>query len=231
MKTFILAFSLYLSVSYAKIPDWAANNNLQLNGPVVTAVCSGTGPSIDIARKDAIHSCQITASQFLKTKINVKSLSIQTENSSGFHEEVTQNYSIEGLTCLPQKDEAFEENGAFRIWIKCNFDLSQTIVEADSKTIDYKDQSKTNTLEVIQINKKENYLSKFILISVVPKCDSMIIKGTQSRIIDCRNNPMKIQIAGSETEILIRAKNYKPKSIQIGELNENRTYQVLLDLL
>lgn len=105
---------LLLSVhANAKIPDWAAHNSTKLNGQILTTVCHGLGPSLDIARSEALKTCQSNSSQFFKSKIRIKSLSVETEKSVGFHQEITYADAIEGLNCDPQRDQTDESDSQF----------------------------------------------------------------------------------------------------------------------
>lgn len=231
IKLLIMALVLISSVGQAKIPDWAAHNSTKLSGQILTAVCNGTGPSLDIARSEALKSCQSNASQFFKSKINVKSLSVETENSVGFHQEITNTDTIEGLNCDPLRDQIDESDSQFSVWLECKFDLkkvSSTPIEQKSKP---SDNAQLNTLEPAKISSKQDIQGKYIFISTVPKCDSVIVKGAKSRTIQCSQNPLKIQIKDDDQEILVRAKDYKPKTIKLKGVDANEAIQVLLDLL
>lgn len=223
---------LLLSVhANAKIPDWAAHNSTKLNGQILTTVCHGTGPSLDIARNEALKSCQSNAGQYFKSKIRIKSLSVETEKSVGFHQEVTNEDEIEGLNCDPQRDEVDDTNSQFNIWLECKFDLKKV----SSSSVKQSDESATNadlnTLEPTKISVSSDIQGKFIFISTVPKCESAIVRGRAARTIQCTQNPLKVQIKDDDQEILIRAKGYKPKKIKVKGVNANDTIQVLLDVL
>jgi len=230
MRISILAYLLLLSNSYAKIPDWAARNTTKLNGSVLTTICHGTGPSLDIARTEALHACQANAGQYLKSKIRIKSLSVETEKSVGFHQEIISDDEIEGLTCNPQRDEVEETESQFNVWIECKFDLKKVSL-ASSPTFIESGNSKLNELEVSKVKPKTDVQGKYIFISTAPKCDSVLIRGNTSRIVECRQNPLKIQINDHDQEILVRAKGYKPKTINVKGVNSNESIQVLMDLL
>lgn len=231
LKITTMALVFISSVGQAKIPSWAAHNSTKLNGQVLTTVCNGTGPSLDIARSEALKSCQLSASQFFKTKIQIKSISVETEKSVGFHQEVTNADAIEGLICDPQRDQIEENDSNFSVWLECKFDLKRVISTPIEQKNGSSDNSQLNTLETTKIESKQDNQAKQIFISTVPKCDSVIIKGVRSRTVLCSQNPLKIQIKDDDEEIIIRAKGYKPKTIKAKGVNTNESIQVLLDLL
>ncbi len=223
---------LFLSIqANAKIPDWAARNSTKLNGQILTTVCHGTGPSLDIARSEALKSCQVNAGQFFRSKIKIKSLSIETEKSVGFHQEIASADEIEGLSCDPQRDQIEESESQFNIWVECRFDLKRVTISPIDEKSTSPDNSKLGTLEPSKVNSIKDIQGKYIIISTVPKCESVIIKGIASRTIQCSQNPLKIQLKDSDDSILIRAKGYKPKTVKAKGINSNDTIQVLLDLL
>lgn len=231
MDKLLMALLLLPVHANAKIPDWAAHNSTKLNGQILTTVCHGIGPSLDIARSEALKTCQSNASQFFKSKIRIKSLSVETEKSVGFHQEITNADAIEGLSCDPQRDQIDESDSQFSVWLECKFDLKKVSVTPIEQKIESPENSLLNTLEPSKVNFKPDVQGKFIFISTVPKCESIIIKGQGSRTIQCIENPLKVQIKNDDSEILIRAKGYKPKTINTKGVNANDTIQVLLDLL
>lgn len=231
LKYIIMTYFFIPVMAEAKIPEWAARNSTKLNGSVLTTVCHGTGPSLDIARTAALQSCQSNASQFLRSKIKIKSLSVETEKSVGFHQEITNSDEIYGLSCDPQRDQTDESDSHFTIWLECKFDLKKASSKAVEQENETPDNSSLNTLESSKINSDQDFQNKNIFVSSVPKCESIIIKGIRSRTIPCVQNPLKIQIKNGDEELLIRAKGYKPKTIKVKGANANDTIQVLLDLL
>lgn len=230
-KTLILALLLMSLQSIAKIPSWAANNSTKLNGKILTTVCHGLGPSLDIARSEALKTCQLNASQYFKSKINIKSLSVETEKSVGYHQEVASAEEVEGLNCDPQRDQIDESDSQFSFWLECKFDLNNVSSKPIEQINKSSDNSQLNTLESTNISPKQDIQDRYIFISTVPKCESVIIKGKKSRTVQCSKNPLKIQIKEDDQEILVRAKNYKPKTINLKGVKTNEAIQVLLDLL
>lgn len=229
---FIIMAHLLISVeASAKIPDWGARNSTKLNGSILTTVCLGTGPSLDLARTEALYACQSNASQYLKSKIKIKSMSVETEKSVGFHQEVTSEDEIAGLNCDPQRDEIDESDSQFKIWIECKFDLKKATLTNVEQVSVSSDNSSLNNLESSVVKVNPDLQEKYIFVATVPKCESLIVKGYAARTIQCNKNPLKIQIKADDVEILVRAKGYKPKTINVKGVNANDTIQVLLDLL
>lgn len=224
-----MAIALMSSLANAKIPAWAASNSTKLSGSLLTTVCHGVGPSVDVARGEALTSCQLNASQFFKSKIKVKTLSVETEKSVGFHQEVSSEDELSNLICEPVKDEIEESDSQYSIWIQCKFDIARTKskpIEAANAT----ELKENNNLTYFKPSKIESSsLTKTIFLSTIPKCESIIVKGGQSRTIDCKSNPMELSIYNSDVEMIIRAKNYKPKTIGLKNRENNEDLQILLD--
>lgn len=232
MKILNLALSIFCSVGHAKVPTWAANNSTKINGSTLQTVCHGTGPSVDIARAEALKSCQVNASQFFQSKIKIQSLSVETEKSVGFHQEVSSDNEIEGLICNPTKDALEEVDSQFSVWLSCKFDLNRVKARPiDAPEPKAAEKNNLNNLESTEISHKDDYHPKSIFLSTIPKCESLVIRGSSSRVIECTTNPIKVVLRDGDNEIIVRAKEYKPKTIKLGGVNENETIQVLLDLL
>jgi hypothetical protein len=234
----ICAIILVLSLvgrAEAKTPEWAKKNTQQLLGKTFITTCSGTGPSLDTARRDALDSCRLSARQQLASNIEVRSLTIQSENSAGFHEEVTENGDYDGLICVPSKDEVEETDGGYRVWIQCRFDLAKVKVHRPEKIAEPQSSpSSSKSLGTLQsvsghgrdLHDADNFT---LMISVVPKCDSLLIRGKKPRQVACDANPMKVVLDLTDKTILVRAAGFHPKTITIESEKANANIQVLLD--
>ena len=230
-KALIMASVFMVSMAHAKVPTWAASNSTKLNGSSLRTVCHGLGPSVEIARSEALKSCQLNASQFFKSKIKVKSLSVETEKSVGFHQEVSSDDEFSNLICDPTRDDLEETDSQYSVWIECKFDLNKASVTHTDKPEGAPSNKELNNLEVIKIKDTSDQQSKYIFVSIIPKCESILVKGSFSRVVECSQNPLKIQVKDGDKELVVRAKGYKPKIIQVGGISANETLQVLLDLL
>lgn len=229
MKIFFMALLYVVVTANAKIPDWATNNSTKLSGSMLTTVCYGIGPTLDIARADAINSCQLSASQFFNARINIKSLTVESEKSIGYHQEISSDEILDGLVCNPMRDQVEELESQFKIWIQCEFDLKKVRVE--SKPLDLEKMQKDNiNLEANHIKiKKKDFVIKRVYLSSVPKCESVLITGARSRAINCNKNPLEIEIFDGDSIAIVRTTNFKPKEISLNERVNNETIQVLLD--
>ena len=224
-----MACTFITCVSHAKIPTWAANNSTKLNGSSLRTACHGVGPSVDIARSEALKSCQLSASQFFNSKVKIKSLSVETEKSVGFHQEVSSEDELSNLICDPIKDELEETDSQFSVWLQCKFDLNKIKTKPIMKITATAIKEDTN----LAYSKPSKFIStnsnRTLFLSTVPKCESIIIKGERSRTIDCKSNPVELSLYESDVEMIIRAKNYKPKTIELTNRSNNENLQILLD--
>lgn len=240
--TLLLIF--FGGVAQAKVPAWAAKDSHKLVGSRLITVCTGTGPSVDIARKEALNSCRSAAKDQLVTNIKIRSLTIQTEKSVGFHEEISEGTEYTGLICKPEKDELEEREGSFTVWMRCAFDLSkvkaipvgQESEEAKSNGGDSIENRES--LAELEISKAANQAKdifsekRTLIVSVVPRCESLLVRGEKSRALACDENPVTVLLDPADKEILVRAKGYKPKTIKLGKEKKNHeAIQVVLDLL
>ena len=225
---------LLLSLSVqAEVPAWAKKNATRKNGNILTSACEGTGPSASLARKEAINNCQVMARQFLDSEIKVKSLSVETESSVGFHQEVQEFGIVKNLVCDPQKEETSEKDGQFQLWIQCKFDLNKAKVAKDTNTkspskldgdlVDGLASSKPSEFEAAD---KDHQL---IFLEVVPQCESVVVRGKKPRTISCDTNPLRISLDGTEEEMIVRAKGYQPKTISIQKGGVRETLRIFLD--
>ena len=233
--TLLLGLLLLEGLAEAKAPEWAKQNTQVLSGKSFITTCSGTGPSLDTARREALDSCRLSARQQLASNIEVRSLTIQSENSAGFHEEVLENARYERLVCVPSKDEVEETDGGYRVWMQCRFDLSKVKIKQPEKSIEPESSPRSSTsLGTLQsvsasvrgLHDAGNFT---LVISVVPKCDSLLIRGKKPRQVACDSNPMKVVLDSTDKTILVRAAGFQSKTIAIESEKANANIQVLLD--
>ena len=229
----IMVFSFLASSANAKIPSWAQKNTITKDRNILSVVCNGTGPSVEISRKDALSSCKSSASQYLNKKTQIKTLSVQTEKSVGFHEEITENSEILNLSCIPQNDEILvSDSGSYETWLKCKFDLTDVKILPieHSLSIENKTDTELSSLRpLVRIVKQSDDIVKILTISSVPKCDSIIIKGQKSRTILCRTNPQLLELQDGDKNLIVRAKNYLPKTLNIKEENYSGSINIILE--
>ena len=229
---------LFISVPVmAAQPEWAKQDTLKRKGTQLRIVCSGSGPSLDQARKSALDSCRLTAIDNFNTSVNVHSLSIETEHETAFHSEVSSHMQATGLLCDVEKEASEEKDGSFLDYIKCNFDLSHakivavpeknlletnTASEVSSNIINANAQvisapSDKGVIQKIQDSHGEN---KQLVVTSIPACDEILIRGERPRSAKCSENPVTLYIYPSDKELIVRAMGRTPKHVL---LNEKRT--------
>lgn len=240
---FALIFSFLVgSAESLAIPAWAKASN-SLDGKIYRAVCSGTGPSTDTARKDALNSCRLSAREQLVNTIKVRSLTIQTEKSSAFHEEVSEETQYTGLSCAPEREEIEESQGSFKVWLSCKFDLSTataTTIDSSGERVTFKNSSTQGAASYNEVSSRGEHdkpgrqisSEKWLLsLATIPACESILIRGKRPRKVDCDQNPMTFPVDSSDTEIVIRVQGYKPKTIAIAGRGQSGPMQIILDPL
>lgn len=234
--TFIKPILIFLMTgislsSFADIPVWAKKDTIKKNGTILTSICQGTGPSQTLARKDAINNCIVSARQFLNSEIKIKTLSIETEKSVGFHQEIEESGLIKNLVCEPKKDETIEKDGQFQVWIECLFDLRAVIHTSTNEVVESKNPVERDNLTSVKASPTVKIDSDNfeVTLMVVPKCDSVLIRGKQPRSINCDSNPLQIVADSLDTHIIVRAKGFQPKTIKITNEVKNETVQIFLE--
>ena len=197
-----------------------------------------------MARRDATESCLSTARRQLTTNQKIKAITVETESSVGYHEEVSEDVSVSGLTCVPKR-EAYENTAtSFRVWLLCDYDIKKAKVIERTNPPDEQWPSannadienrialkKLNTDGQLKKNPRSIVSSQQnIVIVSVPPCESIIIRGTKPRTLACKTNPVTLLIYSDDEEAIVRAPGYLPKTIKFksgGQINE--PVQVLLD--
>lgn len=234
----------YCSSVIAAAPEWIKNDTLIKNGSVLTVVCVGSGPSLDIGRRLATDQCKSTAAEQANSSARIKSLSIQTEKTISFHEEISSNKKIINLTCNPEK-EYFEIQGdSYHVWIKCRFDLSRAqVVNSDkdedtaipSGSVDSLIKNHDNISSVPKYNSEYSEKKRvtgenrsFTLISI-PQCQTILIRGEKPRSVNCDEMPKTFLVYPNDTELIVRASGYLPKHIELntGRVPGNQTTETL----
>lgn len=196
----------------------------------MTTVCDGVGPSASLARKDAINNCQVTARQFVTNEIKIKSLSVETESSVGFHQEIEESSVVKNLSCNPKREETIESSDQFRVWIECQFDLKKVeVVSVDSKSTSSKTIS--DDLKSVEPSKKVDVQkdAQTIFLEVVPQCESVLVRGDKSKVINCNSNPVRLSLDDTDLEIIVRAKGFQPKTIKLEKGGNHGTLRVFLE--
>lgn len=196
----------------------------------MTTACEGVGPSASLARKDAINNCQVTARQFVANEVKIKSVSVETESSVGFHQEVEDSSVVKNLSCNPKREETTELGDQFRVWIECQFDLTKVEVSnIDSKSTS--EETESDDLKSVEPSKKVDIQKdhQTVVIEVVPQCESVLVRGDKPKVITCKSNPVRLSLDDADSEIIVRAKGFQPKTIRLEKGGNHGTLRVFLE--
>ena len=203
--------------------DWMTQPPL-VSGNIVTTACHGLGPDTSVAFKEAMDQCRGLATESLVLSFEVHSLSIQTEQSSGFHQEVESDKIATGLQCKVKKQLEKTTDTGSDLWLLCEFDAFKAKIE--NKPLIANPSVPFSVMQKSQLTQSEN---KQIIVSTVPPCETLLIRGAMSRIVNCNNNPSIVFIKPTDEEIIVRASGYVPKHIALS--NEMETLNVFLEKL
>ncbi|MBK9038020.1 MAG: hypothetical protein IPL83_02475 [Bdellovibrionales bacterium] len=234
MNSFTTAVCILFSIAAAATPpDWTRQNGIQQRASILTVVTNGIGPSLDLARRSAIDQAKGTAAEQINGSANIRSMSIETEKTASFHSEVSSTKNVEGLICNPLNEYNEEKEGVYTVWLKCSFDtkkirvqvINETEVPQGNKNSVASDESSVKSIEVVdrsapssgptasKISYGEN---RHFLLSVVPSCESILVRGKQSRTIHCKGNPVTVLVLPTDTEIIIRGPSgFAPKHLKV----------------
>ncbi len=243
--TFLLV-SAYLNISHAESrPSWTQSNTQSVSGKIFHVVCDGIGPSLDLARRDVLEKCRMTAANQLATNIHAKTVAVENEKEVAFHREISEENDYTGLTCKPGREYIEDLDGQSRVWLECTFNLAEaTVKDADvSKSeirIKKTDSWVSNKSDLAGGNRRSRspgqgrYLTsdkKIMVLAVVPQCNDLLIRGDKpARIVKCTTDPITLTIEPADKEIIVRADNYIPKTIQLSEeRGEDENVQIFLD--
>lgn len=223
--------------AFAATPEWVKNRETQVRrGDQLELVCTGTGPSLELARRSARESCQGTASGHLSTTLKVRTVSVETERDVALHQEISEDRKIAGLRCDLQKESIEELENQVKVFQLCRFDLAKASVVAPEPA---KDPKSANTSELGSLAAKTAAIpgrhlassERRILLVVAPACDDLLIDGEIPRIIRCRGNPEALVLGEGDQKIVVRSKGFMPKTITILKegVSDEDPIQVLLE--
>lgn len=200
---FILIPLCWVAKAASGAPQWSNMPSKKTKQSIMVS-CEGSGPAKDISLRLAIGQCVSMASDQIIGDFHVQSISVQTQKSTGFHEEVSADRHVEGLSCEIQKQEIQIEEGMYRAWILCNFDLSNVkSVPGEKPSVGFRSISSS---------------SRSIIFSTVPQCDSILIRGELGRVVECKSNSMQLLLQPGDEELIVRAKDYLPQHLSIEDL-------------
>jgi hypothetical protein len=228
VATFLFAF---LTPSATAIPPWAKSATQTLSGNLYTVVCSGSGPTLDMARREALDNCDLAAIRQLSPEVRVTTMSIETERDAAFHQEVASDSVFHGLKCRPKREEPEEQNrGAFTVWLQCEYDLTSARKDSEASTIIPKQPSAggavTNASEASNVRARPNRhkptrepieQAATLSIASIPECTTILVRGQAPRVVPCNSNPVILTVTPKDREIIVRAKGHQPKHLQLNQ--------------
>jgi len=238
MISFFVLLPVYTSAE-TSAPAWFLNTHQTKTGSKLKTTCSGSGPSLYLARRSAEADCIATAIDHVPGDITFKSRIIETEKELAVHSESTRKQIFSGLECKSKKEEIRELNDSYTAYLLCEFDLSKlkskTISESAPKTDRKRPKSSYYGHDNTDQIKKGRTISgnkKTLLIESIPACDSILILGHESRVIHCNQNPMPVDTITSDYSLVIRALKHLPVKIEnLDERKSNESIQVFLQPL
>lgn len=226
------------SMDALALPAWFKNGS-KMDGHIYTTTCQGIGLSVDNAREESINSCKASAISQLPQDMKFKVISIQTENDSTLHKEISSEQKLKNLRCNILKEEVEEKEDQFTVYNLCKFDLSKTEIEAvqsNSKDNSFKQRLENlNSISERQISSSDrNYKmsdKKSISLSVIGGCSKILARGETPRVISCRHNPVLITLEPGDKEFIIESPGHISKSIQASDLlnSEDETFQAVMN--
>ncbi len=193
------------------VPAWATNAS-HIDRYAYTTACNGKGPSLDLARNDSLTSCKKSAAAVLSKSFAVKSISVQTEQASGLHEEVSSTEQFQNLSCDPLQEEIKQDSGFFEVWTLCKFSI-------EGLKVNQEDSFHPKQISVDKTIRGEKYT---LILTVIPDCKSIMILGDTPRQIECKSNPVLVTLSPKDRQLIVRGDilNYQPQTV---ELNNKET--------
>lgn len=225
----VVVISLFSCPDFADgMPAWVGKESFSLDGHHLIVVCSGEGPAIDIARREANLKCITSAIEHLHTTFEVKSTTIESEKSIAFHQEITMDAIVKNLTCAPLKEDIEQSNSSFVVWRKCKFDLHNVTAVSYShseqgdrpslnSTVRNKDALSHLSERKFEVDKNSTQSDerRILRIVSVPPCSDLLVRGQNPRIQPCSGNPESIVLQASDKEIIVRHDGFVSKTIQL----------------
>lgn len=209
------------------------NEKTVKHGHVLKVSCEGVGPDQSTAKVAALSNCRLVASDFLKQRITVKNTSVQTESDSALHSLVQSEVTTSNFMCKAIKEECEDGDNQSKCYLRCEFDLSETISESspDKEKTSLENLSEAEDKKIeLKSNNSVKSSRRSYSISTIPRCQTILIEGKFSRIVQCSQNPVAVTLEETDRTLVIRADKYKPKTIRVKDLlsDEGEEIQVVL---
>ncbi len=187
--------------------QWYKEDTFTKDGDKVTVVCNGQGPSVLQARSEALSQCDMFISRYLTEEVEVNTKSVETLHSSFHYSEINTKNKLSNLRCQPQKEAIVEREGFFSLWVKCEYNLKKASLNAIPV--------KASTKKKVKVAK-----DKILFLSTIPKCQSIFISGDTPRTLECKSNPILIEVLSGDLEMGIVADGYAIKKVMLADINK-----------
>ncbi|HEY9662509.1 MAG TPA: hypothetical protein V6C65_28975 [Allocoleopsis sp.] len=223
-----------------KEPSWAERAKVSRIGSSITIACSGQGPTQTIAEFESKAACDSMAANEFFSDVEVQDLVVIQGHDTVLNREVISRSCVRGLVCSNLKTESCGRNGVFVSHRMCTYDLAKASVALPDDCMTGKPNPSDSVIDpnLATIKKRTSYpvetsflSDNYVLtISSTPPCaDLLVVAGHTSRRISCTSNPMRLPIKTGDVSVLVRAKGFLPKTIDLKKYNDDGQVMVFLD--
>jgi hypothetical protein len=197
-------------LGHSSPPPWASQDTQRLLGSRYRVVCTGRGPSIDLARQEAMDNCRIAAGELLEQRLSVKQLTFGSEKHVAYHQEIAKEMSFTGLVCKPLHEQTEEMDASTKLWLMCEFDLSHARASRSRE----------------DSGKNSRAGNRVLTMAVVPRCSEVLVRGKSlpGRVLPCGRNPVSVLLFPDDSEVIVRAPGFLPKTITPSVRPSSREY-------
>jgi hypothetical protein len=193
-----------------------------------------------IAETDARERCDERVANEFRSSINTKEITIIGDRDTASDREVTAQSCVLGLVCQKPDFATCEDSGRFQTWRSCEYDLGGLSegTEAQCHPNGKASSGQPPIDEMSSIRSRINIKDRgnhrrgdgYVLsVTVVPKCDDVMIVGAMSRRLPCTTNPLRVSIQPDDREVIVRAKGYLPKTLILEGRGKEAEVEVYLD--
>lgn len=181
-------------------PKWVEEARLE-DGKYHYVICSHDGADPEDVKQIAENRCLASAAKLGGVRVTLSNKTVQSLTGAD-SSEVAEIVPFETNVKCEWTDRYQEkiENG-FRIWLRCR------ILKSDI--------GKRVTQETSQVDKGANtkvvsYKRALLTITSVPQADKIVIEGRgPSRVIDPKNNLIKIELTELDNKVIVRKQKFK----------------------
>jgi hypothetical protein len=224
-----------------KAPSWSQiQNKTWRAGSKIRIICIGEGPTPTIAQVESKTACDSSAAGEFSSEVKIRDLVVLHDHDVVMDQEIASTSCVLDLFCFDLKSVTCAQNGVYIAYRQCTYDLSKARLGRPDECLELKgrgkDQSQDSNLATIK--KRTSYPAEtsfdadgyVLTISSTPQCaDLVVVAGSSSRRIACTSNPMRLPIKPGDEAVLVRAKGYLPKTIDLKKYNDDGQVMVFLD--